>query len=249
MSIVNHSKSLFHRFVLKAGHERVLLIVGLLLVAMLWLFAELADEIMEGELQTTDDAVLNALRVEGKPTTPIGPQWVTDMFMDFTALGGISNLLLISAIAILFVALRGDRRLALMIAIGITIGLLSNVVLKLFFGRERPMQEYWLVNVSSQSFPSGHAMMTATVYMTLAVLLARQMPKRRLKVLIIVAALFVTLVVGLSRIWLGVHYTTDVLAGWCAGIAWALIWSVVLWTLRRHHVRVSDKEPPPEETA
>ena len=100
-------------------------------------------------------------------------------------------------------------------------GFLSTVM-KQLFGRDRPDVVPHLVAVTSSSFPSGHSMLAAIVYLTLGALLARFAARRRTRVYLLTVALFVTFVVGSSRVYLGVHYPTDVLAGWCIGSAWAL---------------------------
>jgi len=108
-------------------------------------------------------------------------------------------------------------------------GVLSTVM-KQLFGRDRPDIVSPLVAVTSPSFPSGHSMLAAIMYLTLGALLARFSARRRTKVYLIAVALFATLVVGASRVYLGVHYPSDVLAGWCAG----LVWSLICWLVARY---------------
>jgi undecaprenyl-diphosphatase len=115
-------------------------------------------------------------------------------------------------------------------------GALLSSVLKFFFGRERPDATLHLVTVHSLSFPSGHAMLSAVVYLTLGALLAQVVPRRLDKMYFIIVALVLTLLIGLSRVYLGVHYPTDVLAGWSVGLAWALLCWVVARYLRRRGV-------------
>ena len=90
------------------------------------------------------------------------------------------------------------------------------------------------------SFPSGHAALSAVCYLTLGVLLAQTQASRTLRIYFIATAMVLTLLVGVTRIYLGVHYPTDVLAGWCFGIAWALI----CWTVMSYFQRRGEIEPP-----
>ena len=107
-------------------------------------------------------------------------------------------------------------------------------MLKLGFARPRPELVSHLVDVTSFSFPSGHATMATITYLTLGVLLARVQERRRMKLYLLAVAILVALIVGISRVYLGVHWPTDVLAGWCVGAAWALAcWLVATWLQRR----------------
>jgi undecaprenyl-diphosphatase len=113
-------------------------------------------------------------------------------------------------------------------------GIVVSTLLKLAFERARPDLVPHGSHVSSASFPSGHSMMAAVVYLTLGVLLARVEPRRRTKAYVLSVAVILTLLVGVSRVYLGVHWPTDVLAGWSIGAGWALLcWLVARWLQRR----------------
>jgi undecaprenyl-diphosphatase len=136
----------------------------------------------------------------------------------------------------------GKRAAALLVFVAVDGGLLLSTLLKMEFDRPRPDLVAHAVRVYTASFPSGHATLSAVTYLTLGALLTRVVPKRRIKVFFMGLAIFLTLVVGASRVYLGVHWPSDVLAGWCVGAAWAsLCWFVALQLQRRGQV-----EPPGE---
>jgi undecaprenyl-diphosphatase len=129
------------------------------------------------------------------------------------------------------------RGAALLVLASVGGGALLSTLLKLSFERPRPDLVPHAVAVYTASFPSGHAMLSAVTYLTLGTLLARIQPRRRLRAYIVAVAVLLTLLVGTSRVYLGVHWPTDVLAGWCLGAAWAMLcWAVALWLQRRGRV-------------
>lgn len=221
-------------------------VVSILLVAVaataVFAFAQIADEVSEGDTKTFDEAVLNALRVPGDQAQPIGPIWLQEMFRDLTSLGSVAVLTLIVVATIGYLLVQRKPAMALFLAAAIGAGTGLGVVLKGFFERPRPEIIAHLVDVHTLSFPSGHSMMSAIVYLTLAALLIRTLPKKREKAYVIIVAITLTLLVGVSRVYLGVHYPTDVLAGWSIGAAWALIAWVVAIRLQRR----GDVEPETE---
>lgn len=225
----------------RARHEPVILMIVLLLAAAIWSFAELADEVLEQETHAFDEAVLLAMRSPGEPADPWGPGWIEEMGRDFTALGGVGVLTLISLAAVGYLLLQGKKRTALMVVLSISGGILLSTTLKHGFDRPRPDLVPHESIVYTASFPSGHSMMAAVVYLTLGVLLARAQPQRRMKVYLIALAVLVMLLVGISRVYLGVHWPTDVLAGWTVGTAWALmIWLIALWLQQRGEIERED---------
>lgn len=197
-------------------------LLGLALTTQLFLM--IADEMAEGETHAIDLAVLLSLRAGHDPSLPLGPRWLTVAAMDVTALGSVTVLtLLVLFVAGLFAALRRWREAAVLLAASGG-GVALSQGLKLVFGRERPPAGLQLVEAINASFPSGHAMLSAVVYLTLGALTARFATTRRVKVFALTGAAMVALLVGLSRIYLGVHWPSDVLAGWSLGGAWALLW-------------------------
>lgn len=215
-------------------HEIAMLLCVAVLSGGIWGFVTLADEVIEGDTQTIDESLLLALRNPADLSDPIGPGWVEEMGRDFTALGGIGVLVLITLGALGYLLLAGRYRAALFAAIAVPGGILLSTVMKMGFDRPRPDLVPHEAMVYTASFPSGHSMMSAVTYLTLAALLTRVQPALRLKAYLLILAILLTLLVGVSRVYLGVHWPTDVLAGWTAGASWAaLCWIVMRW-MQRH---------------
>ena len=213
---------------------------ALFIAGLLLCFALIAQEVLEGEPIGFDRWVMLALRHASDPSLPIGPRWLPEAARDVTALGGtvVLGILLLVVTGYLFAA--GKRHAAWFVLATVLGGAALNSLLKLGFARPRPDIVTPLTKVLTLSFPSGHAALSAVCYLTLGVLLAQTQASRTLRVYFITTAMLLTLLVGLSRIYLGVHYPTDVLAGWCFGVAWALI----CWTIMRHFQRRGEIEPP-----
>jgi undecaprenyl-diphosphatase len=222
------------RWIQLARQELIPLILLVLIAGGVWLFAALADEVTEGGTRVVDRAILLALREPADLSDPIGPPWMEEAVRDFTGLGSMAVLTLLTLAVCGFLLLDGKRRVALLVFVAVAGGLLGSTVLKAGFQRPRPALVPHRVVVSSSSFPSGHSMNAAATYLTLGALLARIQKRRRLRVFILSLAALLTLLVGFSRVYLGVHWPTDVLAGWTAGGVWAfLCWTVALKLQRR----------------
>ncbi|MDW7554804.1 phosphatase PAP2 family protein [Azospirillum brasilense] len=235
----------------RLGRHELRLLVGMAVSAGLILaFALLAGEVIEGETAAFDRAVLMALRVAGDPTTPLGPPWLHNAARDITALGSITVLSLITAVTVGFLLLRGKRGASLLVLLSVGGGMAISGLLKNQIGRERPDIVPHGDIVFTASFPSGHSLLSAVVFLTLGAMLARFVEGRRQKAYVLVVAMAVTLLVGFSRIYLGVHWPTDVLAGWCVGAGWAtLCWLVALWLQRRGAVEPEGEAGPvPDRT-
>lgn len=203
--------------------ELVWLIVGLGVCLLLWGFISLAGEVMEGDTQAFDTRILQALRDPADPTRPRGPSWLEPALFDLTAIGGPTVLGLVVISVVGFLLLQARYRTALVILITAASGEVANNVLKNFFERARPDVVPHLRSVDSTSFPSGHAMESAIIYLTLGAMLMRLAEGRLTKIYCMAMAILVTLLVGVSRVYLGVHYPTDVVGGWIFGFAWASI--------------------------
>ncbi len=209
-------------------------------VLSIWTFVLVADLVTAGRTQSVDDRLMQSLRVDHRPADPRGPGWLPGTMRDVTALGSPPVLsLCVFAVAGALAVRRQFHALGLLLVASAG-GLVLNDLLKDLFGRPRPPVEFHLTQVSSMSFPSGHAMLSAIIYLTLAAFLARLVQPRALKLYFVGLAFLLSLLVGASRVYLGVHYASDVLAGWTAGLAWALVCWTVASALQRH----GSVEPP-----
>jgi undecaprenyl-diphosphatase len=204
-------------------HELIWLIGGIAICAVLYAFVSLAGEVMEGDTHALDTRILQSLRKADDPATPLGPQWLQGVLLDLTAIGGPTVISLVVAAVVGFLCLQTRYRTAMVVAAAAISGEILNHTLKLMFMRARPDVVPHLRDVNSASFPSGHAMESAIVYLTLGVMLMRVAERRITKIYCLTIAVLVTLLVGISRVYLGVHYPTDVLGGWMLGFLWASI--------------------------
>ena len=185
-------------------------------------FIAILDEVREGDTRAIDQAIILAFRVPGDPADPIGPSWVEESVRDLTSLGSAPALVIAVLAIVGFLALAKAWRLAIFTLVASGGGLILSSLLKYVVDRPRPELVPHGNIIYTSSFPSGHSMMSAVVYLTLAALVVRLMEKRRLKAYALGVAVALTLMIGVSRIYLGVHWPSDVLAGWAAGAAWAL---------------------------
>ncbi len=225
--------------------ERLTVALVLMVAAGILGFVLLADVIADGGARRFDEWLLLALRSPGDLADPIGPKWFEEMMRDITALGGTAVLTLGVLAVTGFLALTRKTHAAVTVLVSVVSGMVLSQAIKWAYARPRPELVPHGMETYSASFPSGHSMMAAVVYLTLGALLARHQAQPRMKVYVLVVAVFLTVLVGLSRIYLGVHWPTDVLAGWCLGAAWAILcWFGMLWLQRRGTV-----ERPSEGTA
>ena len=171
-----------------------------------------------------DRALLLALRQPDALAVPIGPHWLQPTMLDVTALGSgaVLTIVILVTLGALLVA---RRRLTAALVFAATVsGSLSVDLAKALVARARPDVVPHLVEVSSLSFPSGHSANSAIVYLTLATLLAQVIERAALRRYVAVVAALLVAAIGISRVYLGVHWPSDVLAGWSFGVLWALAW-------------------------
>jgi len=219
----------------------VILVSILLIVLGVWAFVAITAEVLEADTQELDERLLLALREPGDAGNPIGPRWLEQAAGEITSLGGTALLGLFTLTVAGFLWLNRKRAMLVLVLISIVGGVFVSFGLKALIGRPRPSAVPHLAVVSSASFPSGHAFMSAVVYLTLGILLTAVVRRRRLKLYILFVSLMFTFLIGISRVYLGVHYPTDVLAGWTGGLVWALsCWVVARWLQQRGSVE-SDK--------
>ena len=219
------------------GHERQTLVLLLLAAAALWGFVGIAGEVLEGDTVSIDQRLLLSLRSPADPSDPIGAPWIEEMARDFTGLGGTGVLTFLTLASALFLFLQGKTKMAIYLLSAICTGMIVTMLLKAGFDRPRPDLVAHGSYVYTSSFPSGHSMMSAIVFLTLGALLASMQSSLGIKAYLLGIAAFLTLMVGLSRVYLGVHWPTDVLAGWTGGAAWALLcWALAQWLRKRGQV-------------
>jgi undecaprenyl-diphosphatase len=221
------------------SHQPVLLLSALVVVAGIWGFVELADEVNEGSTTTVDELIVRAMRNPADLGDPVGPGWVEEAMRDLTGLGGVMVVALVICGTVGFLWLEGKTRTLAWLLIATFGGGGLSQLLKGFFDRPRPSVVPHLSYVYTSSFPSGHAMLSAVVYLTLAAILTRVVSRRLVKLYIMFVAFCLTGMIGFSRVYLGVHYPTDVLAGWTAG----LVWATLCWVLSRQLARQGTIEP------
>lgn len=232
------------RFAVRHMSSVALVILGL----GVFVFMGIADEVLEGDTLRFDRWLLLALRAPGNAADPLGPDWVEEMFRDFTALGGVGVLSLLTLASVGYLWLLGLRRVALFVLVAIVGGLLLTLALKSGFDRPRPDLVSYGSMVYTSSFPSGHSMLSAVVYLTGGALLAVVHGARRVRIYLIGCAVLATLLVGASRVYLGVHWPSDVLAGWAAGAAWAAAcWLAAHWFQERGHIEGGSPGSGPQE--
>lgn len=221
--------SLRSRIARRDRDELTLLVGILVLLGVLWLILTLAGKVLEGDTLDFDKRMLSALRKADNPSQPVGPPWLELAAFDLTALGGPTILGLTVAAVVGYLLLHGLYRNAAFVFLASVGGWLLNDFLKEIFARPRPQVVPHLRQVMSLSFPSGHALTSAAIFLTLGALLMRVAERRFVKFYIMSVAVLATLLVGATRVYLGVHYPTDVLAGWLIGSSWALF----CWLLER----------------
>jgi undecaprenyl-diphosphatase len=226
------------------GREPLVFAAILVIILGVWVVVKLSSEIREREPLTFDAAILKALRQPDDPRRLVGPAWVESVVRDTTALGGVVVLALVVSAVCGFLILINHRHMMWLVLVSSLGATAINSTLKYVIDRPRPEVVPKLTDVRSESFPSGHSAMSAAVYLTLGGLLAQTVKQRRLKLYFMSIALLVTFLVGASRVALGVHYPSDVLAGWATGLAWSLLcWVAARYLQRRGAIEQEEAAP------
>ena len=210
--------------------------IGILILV----FLKVAHETTQFDTDDMDEKILLALR--NTPDDPIGSPQVEAAVMHISALGSGAVTGLFILIFTLYFALAGRWRYALLM-LATALGTLAAMgLLKWAYGRERPTIVTQIDPPGGLSFPSGHSMISMALYLTLGMLLAQAEKKRHLKIFVIATSAVLALMIGVSRMYLGVHWPTDVLAGWTAGATWALICGLAIRRVGRNKIE-GDQAP------
>lgn len=224
---------------LPSARREIGLVMALaLLAAAMLVFLLLVDAVRDARDLRLDRSILLALRNPADLSDPIGPAWFEEVARDITALGGFTILTLITLATAIFLAMTRMTHAAVLVLVAVGGGTVISTGLKHLFDRARPDLVPHATEVFTASFPSGHAMMSAVTYLTLGALVARVEAGRGVKAFAIGLAVGLTLLVGASRVYLGVHWPSDVLAGWCVGASW----SILCWLAARRLQRSGQVE-------
>jgi undecaprenyl-diphosphatase len=214
------------------GHDAgaIALIPLLMIAVLLFAFGFIAQRVAGGGSSAFDSRILLALRTSANATAVIGPAWLQEAARDITSLGSVVVLMVTTLAVAGYLFLSGRHGLAWLMLIAVLGGLMLNNLLKFAFARPRPLPVAHGARVFTTSFPSGHATLSAITYLTIGALLAQAFPSFPVNVYFMSLATFLTVLVGASRVYLGVHYPTDVIGGWCIGAAWAIgCWALMAW--------------------
>ncbi|MEI2386379.1 phosphatase PAP2 family protein [Breoghania sp. JC706] len=230
-------------------------LLAVVLIAVLafsgWAFINIADEMSEGELDHIDHVLFLSLREPGNPQQLLGPPWLEEAALEITALGGFPVIILLTTMVCGGLLAARRPATSAFVALSVAGGAALSTGLKMLFERPRPDLVKHLDIIHTASFPSGHATISTLTYLTLAALIARVVTRRRVRVYLIACALILAVMIGLSRIYLGVHWPSDVAAGWALGTAWAALSFIVLAGIdilrrRRKPLPGDDAESGPE---
>jgi len=233
--------------VIRVARAEIGTVAGLLAGSLgLALFSSVADGVAEGDEQKFDWAVLHWTRpYADAPDRPIGPWWLHEAAIDITSLGGISVLAIFALMAVGFLLIHGKRLSAFLMVLGLAGGVFLSEGLKALFDRPRPPAAYQVVETLNASFPSGHALLATVFYLSVGVMLTRAFPRNRMKAYTLGCAVVLVLLIGLTRIYLGAHWASDVAAGWGIGAFWAMLLWLFAYAMERrqrlHMARLQDE--------
>ena len=212
----------------------------LTIAGLIFAFGLIAQEVVKGKTLAFDRLIMLSLRSTTDPSLPIGPAWLPEAARDVTSLGSSIALVIITMAIVGYLFLAGKPAVAWLMLIAVFGGIALSDLLKFAFARARPDIVAPLARVFTTSFPSGHATLSAITYLTIGAVLARSQPSSTISLYVMSLAAFLTMIIGVSRIYLGVHYPTDVLGGWCIGTAWAM----GCWAIMARLQSVGQVEPP-----
>ncbi len=234
MSLIDRVRTLS-----KAPEARLLLGVAIIATGI-WQIMALGGEAVEGETGAFDKRIMLALRVHGQAHVAIGPPWLGEALRDVSALGGTTIVVLATLMAVAALVFHRSPRRALILAGVVVAAQLADEVFKAHYGRSRPDYALPGMVVYAQSYPSGHSTASAALWFSLAIVAASFERHAAAKAFWFILSFLVVAAVGLSRVYLGVHWPTDVLAGWMLGACFALAG----WILWRMAVGWDDRRSP-----
>jgi len=221
------------------SNKKAALISILTMACLLFAFGTIAQNVIKGTSYAFDRRIILALRDPTNPSAPIGPAWVQEAARDLTSLGSIIVLAIITLSVSGYLFLARKYAAAWLMIVAVFGGIVLNDLLKSAFARPRPDILYQAARVFTSSFPSGHAELSAITYLTAAALLAESQNSFKIGLYFIAVSALLTILIGVSRVYLGVHYPTDVLGGWCIGAAWALAcWVLMTWLRRKVRINL-----------
>jgi len=215
----------------KAAQRTAFLIGGVSIVGILFLW--LWSEVAAGHLEKIDNSILLALRSSSDPSILSGPVWLPDILRAITILGDSKLLIALVILVAAYLVARRTYYFALVLLAPTVGGMAIVSLLKDHFGRPRPEVVEQLTTRYSMSFPSGHAANSAIVYLTMAMLFTQIRPERHAGIYLVSAALLLTTTIGISRVALGVHWPSDVVAGWMFGLSWGYFWALFASSFRK----------------
>jgi len=226
-----------YRWVL--SHELMTLVLLAIVALGGWGFVSIADQVLEGDSHVFDRAILLSMRTSGDTADPIGPSWFEEASRDVTALGSVAALTLSTAAMAGYLYFKKQSWVGLFVVVAVLSGTALSTALKSGFDRPRPELVPHETRIYTKSFPSGHSAMSSLVFLTLGAVVARAERDRRTKVYLMTVPVVLSVLIGVSRVYLGVHWPTDVLAGWLLGITWASAsWLIFRYLQRRYRLRV-----------
>lgn len=193
------------------------------LAAGIFIFCLDSLAVVSGKLNNIDNSILLTLRNSGNTSIPIGPAWLLDFMRDISALGGVTVVVLITILTSGFLIIKREYGSLKVILLAVIAGGIFELLLKEIFARPRPQIVSHLVTVDSLSYPSGHSVMSVIIYLSLITIIFGLNINKKIKIYFLYSAIFLILLIGISRIYLGVHYPSDVLGGWALGLAWSSI--------------------------
>lgn len=213
--------------------KKPFLIAISLCIAGFLLFGVVIGNVLDGGSHALDTRLLLSLRDQHDSANPWGPLWFQEMIRDFTGLGGTGVLSFITLASAFYLLAIRKAGIALYVVCAVESGMIFSNAMKAFFDRPRPdLVPHDSIPLSA-SLPSGHSLMSTVVYLTIAALLAEIQPSRNLRIYILTLAALIAVVVGVSRVYLGVHWPSDVLAGWIGGASWALMCWIIAHSIRK----------------